>query len=68
MEWTNTSPIISKLTDMIKKKWTRFGSQKNKTTARGGFVADTSRYRKNKTTSYIVAYNISKDIESMSVN
>lgn len=28
MKWTNTSPIISKLTDMIKKKWTRFGSQK----------------------------------------
>lgn len=30
MEWTNTSPIISELTDMIKKKWTRFGSQKTK--------------------------------------
>lgn len=34
MEWTNTSPIISKLTDMIKKKWTRFGSPKQNHRAR----------------------------------
>lgn len=30
MEWTNTSPIISELIDMIKKNWTRFGSPKQK--------------------------------------
>lgn len=39
MEWTNTSPIISKLTDMIKKNGLDLVHQ-NKTTVRGGSVVD----------------------------